>query len=101
MSCTEFNFVRCLHLLQVSTGYAHSVRWLPDEHCCRCPCGSRPFRVVFNVQDLLRVPLGIESVDVRRLVLSKQTKLVEGDTPQRNHTAWDFLICFTRVLPDK
>jgi len=36
-------------------------------------CGS------FNVQDLLKVSLGIESVDVHSLVLSKQIKLVEGD----------------------
>lgn len=61
-----------------------------------CPCGSRPFRVVFNVQDLLTVSSGINSVGVHRFVLSKQIKLVEADATLRNHEDWDFLFCFNK-----
>lgn len=96
MSCTEFNFVRCLRLLQVYYRVRTFSATVSRRALLSCPCGSRPFRVVFNVQNLLKVYLGIKSVDVHRLVLSKQIKLVEGDATRRNHKGWDFLFCFNK-----
>jgi len=77
MSCTEFNFVEYRQdaylVRQFSAGIVVAA------------CGSRPSRLVFNVQDLLKMSFGIEAVDVHWLVPSKQIKLVQGEAILCSH----------------
>jgi len=95
MSCIEFNFVEYRQgaylVRRFSTGIVVAA------------CGSRPSRLVFNVQDLLKMSYGIETVDVHWLAPSKQIKLVQGEAILCSHENFSpqglgFLILFQQGL---
>jgi len=58
-----------------------------------CQVSFRCVWAPFNVQDLLKVPLGIKAVAVQVL---PSIKLDEVDATRRNLQSWDFLFCFNK-----